>query len=92
MRLFFASFLLAATSSAILPPAWEGVREIKAVLDNDALHHYLDSGDIIRSIEKTKFGWEIHTNHSIIEIQVKKAAQAHIGPEQFELHFERRAL
>lgn len=86
-KLFF--FLLVSTSlHALLPPAWEGVREIKAILDDENLSHYLNSGDLILSIERQEEGWVIKTNHSSIKVKVQKLPQSMPGPEKFELHYD----
>lgn len=85
--LFF--LLLSSPALAVLPPAWEGVRELKAILDDEQLPHYLDSGERIEAIRKTEGGWAIETNRSKIEVELIPLPQSLPGPQQFQLHFKR---
>ena len=60
-KLFCAYFCISTSCFAILPPAWEGVRELKAILDDKQLSQYLESGDVIEKIEHLESGWQIMT-------------------------------
>lgn len=75
-----------------LPPAWQEVREIKSILNDNRLGNYLESGDVIQNITKTERGWEINTNHSLITIDVVPEKQTMPGPEKFHLEFKREPL
>lgn len=81
---------LSGISEAVLPPAWEGVREIKAILDSKDLNLYLDSADSIQSIEREDDGWVINTNRSQINVEIERLQQERPGPEQFEIKFNRK--
>lgn len=89
MKYIIPALLLSATCYAILPPAWEGVREIKAILDDSELANYLESGDAIQAIEKTETGWAIQTNHSKIDVEVTVLPQDMPGPQKFDLKFSK---
>lgn len=79
-RLLLGLILLSGVGEAALPPAWEAVREIKAILDDNQLNHYLDSGEIVNKIERTEEGWAIQTNRSRISITVKTLPQSVPAP------------
>lgn len=89
MKKILAFLALSSSCYAVLPPAWEGVREIKMILEDKELKDYLESGDVIDSISKTDKGWAIRTNHGTIEIEVQRLPQNTPGPAQFELKFNR---
>lgn len=90
MRLLLLGLIaLSGVTEAILPPAWEAVREIKTLLDAKDLKSYLDSAEIIQSIERVPDGWVINTNRSKIFIHIQKLPQNRPGPEEFELKFSK---
>jgi hypothetical protein len=89
MKKILSVLLLSSSCYGALPPAWEGVREIRLILEDKQLNRYLESGDVIESISKTEKGWAIHTNHGTIEVEVQRLPQNMPGPEQFELKFNR---
>lgn len=85
---FIAAFLLiSSTGFAVLPPAWQGIKELQTILQDRALSQHLESGDYIEGINRTENGWAITTNHGHVEIEVKPLPQAMPGPEKFELKF-----
>lgn len=97
MQLFVAILVSIAifagqgTLSALLPPAWEGVAELKAILNEKELANYLDSGDILQEVSKTEEGWLITTNRSYIAVRIIPLPQMQPGPEKFKLEFKRDA-
>jgi hypothetical protein len=72
---------------ALLPPAWQDVAEVKAILNAPDLSNYLESGDAVESIAKTDAGWEITTNHSKVKVEIVRKPQNMPGPEKFTLKF-----
>lgn len=94
MKKCFASFCLAALLVqgpllAILPPLWEGVSEIKAILSDEHLKDYLDSAEIIGQITKVSNGYLIKTNRSELLAEVKTLPQERPGPAKFEILFSK---
>lgn len=81
--------LITTYAEGALPPAWQNVAEIKAILNNPELSHVLDSADLIESISKTEEGWKIITNHGEIAVKINPIPQAMPGPEQFTLEFSK---
>jgi len=87
MKYVAAFLLMSSTSYAVLPPAWQGIKELQTILQDKTLSQHLDSGDYIEGINRTENGWAITTNHSLVEIEVKPQPQDMPGPEKFELKF-----
>lgn len=87
MKYVAVFLLMSSTSYAVLPPAWQGIKELQTILQDKTLSHHLDSGDYIEGINRTEKGWAITTNHSLVEIEVKPLPQDMPGPEKFELKF-----
>lgn len=88
MRYILAAlFLVSATAEALLPPVWQGVAEVKAILNSKELNQYLDSGDILEGITKHEDGWLISTNRSQVFVKVAPEPQNMPGPEKFHLEF-----
>lgn len=79
--------LVSATTEALLPPLYEGIREIKAILEDPELSQELTSGEVIEAIEKNDKGYEIQTNRSRLQVDVHALPVDHPGPAQFELEF-----
>lgn len=88
MKKFLPIFLLVCGSlSAALPPLWQNVAELKAILEDKELGATLQSGDAIESIEKTENGWVIKTNHRTAKIEVKVEPAKMPGPAKFTLQW-----
>lgn len=85
--LLAALILVSASAEALLPPVWQGVAEIRAIVNSKELNQYLDSGDILESITKHEEGWIIQTNRSSVFVKVKEEPQDRPGPEKFHLEF-----
>lgn len=77
-------------ASAALPPAWQGVAELKAILNAPELPEYLESGDVIQGVLREENGWRIETNHRSITIEVIPKDQKMPGPKSFELKFKKQ--
>lgn len=94
MKKFYAALTCAALLwqgplSALLPPLWEGVSEIKAILTDEHLKDYLDSAEIIEQITKVSNGYLIKTNRSELLAEVKTLPQERPGPAKFEIQFSK---
>lgn len=87
MKYIAACLFVTSSAFAVLPPAWQGIKELQAILQNRELSQHLDSGDYIEGINRSEQGWVLTTNHSLIEIEVKPLQQDVPGPERFELKF-----
>lgn len=89
LAVYIASAAIAVTLPlfSILPPAWQDVAELKAILEDRHIDEYLQSGDVILQIAKSDHGWTIVTNHSKFYADVVPLPQKMIGPEKFEIRF-----
>lgn len=87
MKYYLLSFLFINTSFAALPPLWEDVKELKAILDDPQLGSSLQSGESILKIKRTEKGWLIVTNKNHLAIQVVPQQQDKMGPAKFSLEF-----
>lgn len=87
MRVLILALMLNAPLSAVLPPAWQGVAELKSIFESSELQNYLNSADIIQTITKVDGGWLISTNRSQIRVDVVTEYQSRPGPRRFSLHF-----
>lgn len=84
-------FFSFSTAFAILPPFYHSIREIKAILDDPALHEKLGSGEMILNVEKEEGGWRVVTPKYILRVDVKYVPTPGIcGPGQFELEFQEK--
>jgi hypothetical protein len=87
MKTLLLSLLFIQSSFAALPPLWEGVKEIKAILENPQLGVSLQSGEEILKIKRIENGWLIITNKNRLPIKVVPQPQTIPGPQKFELEF-----
>lgn len=74
---------------ALLPPLFESIAQIKAILDAPELKIELQSGDVIESISRNESGWEIQTNKRELQIEVVSLPLKQPGPGQYEIHFQK---
>lgn len=70
-----------------LPPLWQNVAEIKAILNDPKLGEFLSSADIIHEIKKSPQGWVIVTQREELSVEVVYQAASHPGPVPFTLIF-----
>lgn len=91
MKIFLTaclSFLsIFSSMEAVLPPLYEGAKEIRAMLKNRELDQKLESGEVITTIQKNEKGYEIITNKHRVQVDVIYQPNAHPGPARFELQF-----
>jgi hypothetical protein len=88
--LFFVALAATTTVSALLPPVWQDVAELKAILNDSRLNQLLDSGESLQGIEKQPTGWLIRTDKSIVFATVHPEKQTMPGPEKFSIEFTKR--
>lgn len=86
---FFLSSLLCLSSplSAILPPLYESLKEIKSIVNSPDLTARLQSGELITKIERNDAGFEITTNQHTLQIDVEYIPTGRIGPAEYKLFF-----
>ena len=77
------------SAMALLPPLYQGIAELKAILNNDMLEQMLDSGEVITSITKTDEGYTIQTNHQQLLAQVVYEPNKLPGPAKFKILFKK---
>ena len=86
-KLVLLAILFTAPLSAVLPPVWQGVAEVKAILNDPDLSQHLDSAEILESIAKTDQGWLISTNRSHLLVKVIYERQSMPGAQKFKLKY-----
>jgi hypothetical protein len=72
---------------AVLPPLWEDVREIQAILDDHRLGDLLESGEAIEKIRKFSKGWLIVTNKGKLPVYIHHLPQSMPGKGEIEVLF-----
>ena len=85
--LFVVLGVIAAPCQALLPPVWQGIAEVKAIINDPRLRDYLNSGEVLEGITRKDTGWVIHTNQSQVKVEVVPLPQSMPGPEKFDLRF-----
>lgn len=88
-KLILLSVLSLNTAYALLPPLWESVAQIKAILTDEHLKDYLDSGELIESIDRSDDGYTIKTNHSELKAIIQALPQTMPGPARYEVRFNK---
>lgn len=81
-----AAMLTCGSLAAALPPLYQGVAELNALIHDSRMKEIPD-GDAIESITKTKDGWEVTTNHSLLQVDIENVPQQRPGPTHFRLKF-----
>lgn len=82
-----AIFFSHAIIFAALPPLFEDIAEIKAILDDQKLGQLLESGESIREIKKVEKGYVIKTNQHKLLAKVIYKPNNRPGPAQFDIEF-----
>lgn len=86
---FLVCILFMLPLSAVLPPLYTSIDQIKGMLSDPALSTKMDSGEFIESIVRNEEGFIITTNKSIVQVTVKAKKQAMPGPAVFEFTFNK---
>lgn len=79
---------LISTLSAALPPFYESLVEISAILKDQRLAEKLSSGEPIVEIKKNEKGYLITTNQHELQVNIVYQKQDMPGPAKFNLEFE----
>lgn len=87
-KILFALALATTHAHAVLPPLWQGVAELKAILDDKSLGDAIPSGDVILKINKDSDGYTIVTNKREVHVKVDYQPQDHPGPAKFNIRFQ----
>jgi len=84
----FLLFLFSCMSlSALLPPLWEDVDQLKTLLNDKQFGEFFSSGDAIVNIKKQDGGWLIETNHRTIFVEIIPEEQNFPGKAHYSLKF-----
>ncbi len=85
--LFLIIFFIAAKGFCALPPLYQSLKELDAVLSDDRLIEELSSGEPILEIKRDDDSYFIYTNKHILKVQVVYIPTQYMGPSKFELKF-----
>jgi hypothetical protein len=88
-HLLCVALLSPVWTMAALPPLYQGIKELQALLDDPDLSAELTSGEVIESIKKTESGYEVQTNRSRLQVDVHYKPQSVPGPVSFDLQFHK---
>ncbi len=79
---------MVGSASAVLPPLYQSLAELKSIITDPRLGQVLESGELIKEISRTSDGYVIVTNHHELPVKVIFKKNAHPGPAQFTIEFE----
>ncbi|OGN63792.1 MAG: hypothetical protein A3E80_06725 [Chlamydiae bacterium RIFCSPHIGHO2_12_FULL_49_9] len=82
-----ALFCFVAPLCAVLPPFYESVREIQALLSDSRLHERLGSAETIEGIARTEMGYLIETGNYRLEVEMEYLPAGRPGPAKFRFDF-----
>lgn len=86
LRFLIVTALFSFSSlTAVLPPLYSTIDEIKAILNSAELSQHLTSADAIMAIEKNENGWTIHGFHHSVNVEVIYLKQDMPGPAKYKL-------
>lgn len=87
--IFTAAMALSASLPAVeqLPPLFQDLKELRAILTNDNLGKLLPAGDTIMEIRRVENGYIIKTNKHQVLAKVSYQSGG-IGPIPFVIEFE----
>lgn len=86
----FAAVLLmlsAGSAFASLPPLYQSLRELQALLTSEGLQESLGSGEVIQEIVRTAQGYVVTTQNYHLTVDVQYAHPGKIGPAEFDFQF-----
>lgn len=92
-KLLFATvaplFILTQSAFAALPPLWQGVKEMEAILQSEQLKEHFVSADQIQEITKTDGNtYFVRGNRASCIVEVIYLSPENLGPAQFTLSFQ----
>lgn len=90
MKKLFASAVLLVcfmgqTAHAALPPLWQSVREMEAILSSDQLGAHFVSGELLEDIVKVGNAYLVRGSQSAVFVEVINVPQEMAGPVKFKL-------
>ena len=71
-----------------LPPLYQGLKELKAIIEDKKLDQVLNSGEVIMDIRKTQDGYMIVTNQHQVNVKVVYEPASRPGPIPFHVEFQ----
>jgi len=89
---FTMSICVCLTTEALLPPLFQTADEIKAILSDKELSHYLHAGEVITTIQKNDRGYEIITNQHRLQVDVGYEQLDLPGPARFKFVFHEPSI
>ena len=84
---FLCSVFATVKQEAALPPFYQSVNEIKAILSHEELTSLELSGELLLGIQRTEKGYLIETTDHWVAVDVVYVPTSRIGPVDFEIHF-----
>lgn len=87
--LLFSLFALTTGSYAALPPLYNSLAELKAILEDKQLEESLTSGQAIVALKRVDDGYVIETPKYTLKVNVTYLPQAMPGPGKFKLLFQK---
>jgi hypothetical protein len=85
--LFVCALGLSVQVFGALPPLYQSVAELKAILEDKRLGEQLNSAQVIQQIMRIEGGYDIRTQDYVLQIDVRALPSTRPGPQRFELHF-----
>ena len=88
-KIIFSILLLlfSSTTYAVLPPLYQSLREIDAIISDERVQNFFTSGERIEEISKNDDGYVIISNKRKVQVNVLYIPTQNIGPVKFELQF-----
>lgn len=88
-KAIFTILILLSSSSmfAALPPLYQSLREIDAVISDERMAEYFTSADYIEVIKRNEEGFLITSNKRMVQVDVEYIPAKMVGPSKFQLHF-----
>lgn len=81
--------IFAESAFATLPPLWQGVKEMEAILKSEQLKEHFTSGDQIQEIIKGENNtYYVRGNNAACIVEVTYLPTERPGPAQFTLNFK----
>ena len=71
--------------SAVLPPLYQGINELKDLLNEPKLGELLQSGEVIEEIKKVDNGYLIITNKHELLAEVVYQTNRRVGPAEYTI-------
>lgn len=82
------ALLLAQPVFAALPPLYQSLAEIKAIVNSNEMGNTFPSSQVVRSIHKEEDGsYLILTDQMQVKVEIQYLPSAHPGPLKFRLIF-----